>query len=270
MPELPEVEITKFGIAPHITQRTIEGMIVRNPKLRWPIPSRLATQMVGRKVVEVTRRAKYLMLDTGSGSLIVHLGMTGSLRILTHNATPNQHDHVDILFDNDVCLRYRDPRRFGCILWSRHPLRHRLLRNLGPEPLSDAFNGAFLYHAARRRPGPVKGMLMSSSVVSGIGNIYANEALFAAGIHPARCANRISIHRYHRLASEIKHLLRGAIEAGGTTLRDFRKADGKPGFFRFSLKIYGREGEPCPGCGRTIRRGTTQQRSNFYCSQCQK
>ena len=270
MPELPEVEITKQGIAPHVTHRTVNNIVVRNPNLRWRVPSRLATYLVGRKIEAVNRRAKYLLLDAGTGTLIIHLGMSGSLRILKHDDPPTRHDHVDILFDDDICLRFRDPRKFGCILWSRNPAHHRLLKNLGPEPLLDGFNGAYLYQAARRRPGPVKNLLMNAGVVSGIGNIYANEALFSAGIQPLRHANRVSAHRYQGLTDEIKRILCSAIEAGGTTLNDFRKTDGQPGYFGFSLQVYGREGEPCPLCTRAIRRSTTQQRSNFYCSHCQK
>jgi formamidopyrimidine-DNA glycosylase len=270
MPELPEVEITKRGIAPHVTHRTVNSIVVRNPNLRWRVPARLARNLVGKKIEAVNRRAKYLLLDAGTGTLIIHLGMSGSLRILQRDEPPTRHDHVDIVFENGICLRYRDPRRFGCILWSRHPARHRLLRNLGPEPLLDEFDGAYLYQTARRRPGPVKSLLMNAGVVSGIGNIYANEALFAAGIHPLRHANRVSIHRYQRLTDEVKRILCSAIEAGGTTLKDFRKTDGQPGYFGFSLQIYGREGEPCPVCTRTIRRKLTQQRSTYYCPQCQK
>ncbi len=270
MPELPEVEITRRGIAPHIIDRRITDFIVRNPHLRWRIPTRLASYVKGREVEQVERRAKYLLLAAGSGSIIIHLGMSGSLRILNQNVPPHQHDHVDIVFDGGICLRYRDPRRFGCILWSRHPLHHRLLRHLGPEPLGDEFDGAYLHRAAYRRPGPVKHLIMNARLVSGIGNIYANEALFSAGIHPLRSANRISVERYQRLAEEVKRVLSNAISAGGTTLRDFQKADGNPGYFGLSLQIYGREGEPCPSCSRPIRRRMTQQRSTYYCVQCQR
>jgi len=270
MPELPEVEITRRGIAPHITGREIERIIVRNPRLRWPVPVRLASKVTGRKVERVGRRAKYLLLDTGNGSIIIHLGMSGSLRILNQNVPPNHHDHVDIVFNEGSLLRYHDPRRFGCILWARHPLRHKLLRNLGPEPLHDEFDGAYLYRISRTRSGPVKQLLMNSGVVSGIGNIYANEALFLAGIHPLRRANRISAERYQYLAGNVKRVLCRAITAGGTTLRDFQKADGNPGYFGLSLQVYGKEGEPCPRCSGAIKRRTTQQRSTYYCAHCQR
>ena len=270
MPELPEVEITRQGIAPHITGHKIEDVIVRNPGLRWPVPARLASNVKGRRVESVDRRAKYLVLDTGNGGIIIHLGMSGSLRILNQNVPPNQHDHVDIVFDGGSHLRYRDPRRFGCILWSRAPLSHTLLRNLGPEPLDDEFDGSYLYRISRNRPGPVKHLLMNARVVSGIGNIYANEALYLAGIHPLRPARRISPGRYQNLAGEVKRVLRNAIAAGGTTLRDFQKADGNPGYFGQSLQVYNRKGAPCPSCGRPIKRAVTQQRSTYYCTKCQR
>lgn len=270
MPELPEVEITRRGIAPHITGREIENVVVRNPALRWPVPAQLASRTRGRRVEQVARRAKYLIVDTGNGGIIIHLGMSGSLRILKQNVPPDQHDHVDIVLRGGRRLRYRDPRRFGCILWAKSPGQHRLLRDLGPEPLGDEFDGAYLYDIARNRTVPVKQLLMNSRVVSGIGNIYANEALFMAGIHPLRRAGRISEARYAGLAAEIKRVLNGAIAAGGTTLRDFQRADGAPGYFRLSLQVYGREGEPCPSCACALRRCTTQQRSTYYCPRCQR
>lgn len=270
MPELPEVEITRRGIAPHITGREIREVVVRNPQLRWRVPTRLASCVEGREVHQVERRAKYLLLDTGNGGIIIHLGMSGSLRILNQNAPPHQHDHVDIVFEGGNCLRYRDPRRFGCILWSNEPLRHRLLRHLGPEPLQDEFDGNYLYQVARRRPGPVKQLLMNASVVSGIGNIYASESLFLAGIYPLRGANRISLARYGRLADAVKTVLMDAIAAGGTTLRDFQQADGDPGYFGLSLQVYGREDQDCPSCSQPVRRCTTGQRSTYYCVHCQR
>jgi formamidopyrimidine-DNA glycosylase len=270
MPELPEVEITRQGIAPCVIDHTIKDIIVRNPGLRWPVSSRLASSARGLRIERVARRAKYLVLYTRSGGIIIHLGMSGSLRILNQEEPPHQHDHVDIVLDDGNCLRYRDPRRFGCILWSRHPLRHRLLRDLGPEPLGEEFNGDYLFRAARGRKLAVKQFLMDARVVSGIGNIYANEALYCAGIHPLRAAGRIGRQRCRRLSDELKHILERAIDAGGTTLRDFRRADGNPGYFGLSLRIYGREGEPCPSCARPIRRRTTGQRSTYYCTHCQR
>lgn len=270
MPELPEVEITRQGIAPHVTDRRVSGMNIHNPNLRWRVPAGLENNLVGRKVDNVSRRAKYLLLNTAGGSVIIHLGMSGSLRIL-HPGTPRHpHDHIEILFNGDRCLRFRDPRRFGCVLWARRPGQHRLLKNLGPEPLSDEFDGAYLYQTSRTRPGAIKNLLMNAHVVSGLGNIYANEALYAAGIHPHRAANRTSLRRYELLAGGIKRILAEAIAAGGTTLRDFQRADGQPGYFRYALKIYGREGERCPHCRATVRRSTIQQRSSFYCPRCQR
>ncbi|MDJ0956391.1 MAG: bifunctional DNA-formamidopyrimidine glycosylase/DNA-(apurinic or apyrimidinic site) lyase [Arenicellales bacterium] len=269
MPELPEVEITRKGIAPYITDQTVQGVIVRNPNLRWRVPSRLQHKLTGQTIDSVTRRAKYLLLNTSEGSIIIHLGMSGSLRVLKTVSPPRKHDHIDIVFDNDICLRFHDPRRFGSVLWSRCPLRHRLLKNLGPEPLLAEFNGAYLYNSSRQRPGAVKNLLMNSNIVSGIGNIYATEALYAAGIHPQRAANRLSLKRYHVLADKTKQTLQNAIRAGGTTLRDFHSAEGRPGYFRYALKVYGKEGEPCPRCNRPIRRRIIQGRSSFYCTRCQ-
>lgn len=268
MPELPEVEITRRGIAPYIANRTVQDLQVRNPHLRWRVPRRLSDYLVGHRIESVTRRAKYLLLNTCSGTVLIHLGMSGSLRVLKPGTPPHPHDHVDFVFRRS-CLRFRDPRRFGCILWSHHPMQHRLLENLGPEPLTNEFDGDYLYQTARQRPGAVKSLLMNAHVVSGIGNIYANEALFAAGIHPQRAANRVSVKRYRSLAHKTKRILTDAIQAGGTTLKDFQRADGQPGYFRHALKIYGREGEPCPRCHSSIRRKVMQGRSSFYCPRCQ-
>ena len=269
MPELPEVEITRKGIAPYITNQTVRDVIVRNPHLRWRVPSRLQHNLAGQTIDSVTRRAKYLLLNTSKGSVIIHLGMSGSLRVLKRTKPPRPHDHIDIIFDNDICLRFHDPRRFGCFLWSRHPLQHRLLKNLGPEPLHAEFDGRYLFNSSRRRPGAVKNLLMNANIVSGIGNIYATEALYAAGIHPQRAANRLSLKRYYLLADKTKQTLQNAIRAGGTTLRDFHGAEGRPGYFMYSLKVYGKEGEPCPQCNHPIRRRVMQGRSSFYCSHCQ-
>lgn len=270
MPELPEVEITRKGIAPYIIDQTVKDLVVRNPHLRWRVPSRLQHKLVGQTINSVTRRAKYLLLNTSDGSVIIHLGMSGSLRVLKKTTPPHKHDHIDIVFANNVCLRFRDPRRFGCVLWSQRPLKHRLLNKLGPEPLLADFDGEYLFKSSRKRPGAVKNLLMNANIVSGIGNIYATEALFAAGIHPQRAANKLSLKRYCLLANKTKQILRNAIRAGGTTLRDFHSAEGQPGYFRYSLKVYDREGEPCPQCNRPIRRRVMQGRSSFYCSHCQR
>jgi formamidopyrimidine-DNA glycosylase len=219
MPELPEVETTRRGIAPHLEGRTIKGLVVRQPRLRWPIPTSLKRNLPGQKINTVERRAKYLLLHLDKGTLILHLGMSGSLRILPADTAPGPHDHVDLLFDGQ-CLRLRDPRRFGAMLWTRSdPAKHALIHHLGPEPLSNAFDAEHLYQKSRRRHGPVKNFIMDGKVVVGVGNIYASEALFRAHIHPTRPCNRISKARYQRLVAAIKAVLAEAIAQGGTTLR---------------------------------------------------
>ncbi len=269
MPELPEVETTRRGIAPHIEGKTIRGVVIRQPKLRWPIPGNLARSLRGEGVIRVKRRAKYLLLETSKGHLILHLGMSGSLRILPPGTPPESHDHFDLVFD-DCCLRLRDPRRFGAVLWTgKDPAEHELIAHLGPEPLSDRFDGDYLYRLSRSRRGAVKNFVMDGKVVVGVGNIYASESLFTSGIHPNRAANRISEARYRKLADNIKSILTAAIAQGGTTLRDFQREDGKPGYFAQELKVYGRTGEPCPNCGRTISQRTIGQRSSYFCSHCQ-
>jgi len=269
MPELPEVETTRRGIAPHLEGHTIKGLVVRQPRLRWPITPVLKRSLPGQKIHAVERRAKYLLLRLDKGTLILHLGMSGSLRILPADTPPNPHDHVDLLFDGQ-CLRLRDPRRFGAVLWtSSDPAKHKLIHHLGPEPLSDDFDADHLYQKSRRRHGAVKNFIMDGKVVVGVGNIYASEALFRAGIHPARACNRISRERYQRLTEEIKAVLSEAIKQGGTTLRDFQQEDGRPGYFAQQLQVYGREGEPCPSCGKGIQKKIIGQRSSYYCSHCQ-
>ncbi len=270
MPELPEVETSRRGIEPHLLGRTLSGVVVRQPRLRWPVPAGLAQELPGARVLAVGRRAKYLLLRLDRGTLIIHLGMSGSLRVLPATTPPGRHDHWDLLFGAH-CLRLRDPRRFGALLWTREaPERHPLLRHLGPEPLSDAFHGDWLYQVARRRRGAVKPFVMDGRVVVGVGNIYANEALFAAGIHPQRPCHRISAARYRALAGQIKQILDHAIRQGGTTLRDFQREDGRPGYFAQELAVYGRAGAPGPRCGHGIRRRRIGQRSSFFCPRCQR
>lgn len=269
MPELPEVETTRRGIAPHLEGRRLKGAVVRQPQLRYRVTPGLAARLDGHRVRRVARRGKYLLLDTEGGTLILHLGMSGSLRILPAATPPGPHDHVDILFDRQ-CLRLRDPRRFGLVVWTTGtPQDHVLLRDLGPEPLGADFSGKHLHDIGRHRRVAVKGLIMDSRVVVGVGNIYANEALFAAGIHPERRANRVSLARYERLAAAIRQILARAIRHGGTTLRDFVQEDGRPGYFRHALKVYGRGGQPCPVCGTPIRQKIVAQRSTFYCGRCQ-
>lgn len=269
MPELPEVETSRRGIAPHIEGQTIRQIAVREPRLRWPVPPELSKTLPGLAIERVERRAKYLLLTTARGSLILHLGMSGSLRILPPGTPPQKHDHVDLVFD-DCLLRLRDPRRFGALLWAEDPMQHQLLVNLGPEPLSAEFDGEHLWQQAQRRRCPVKNLVMDGGVVVGVGNIYASESLYLAGIHPNRACNRVSLARYRRLAEAIRQVLQHAIEQGGTTLRDFQRQDGSPGYFEQQLKVYGRAGEPCPGCGRPISQRRIGQRSSFYCSHCQR
>jgi formamidopyrimidine-DNA glycosylase len=271
MPELPEVETTRRGLSPLLTQQQISTIEVREPRLRWPVPIELARVLPGQTIEHVDRRAKYLLLRTGNGTLIIHLGMSGSLRIVEQGTPPAKHDHVDLVLQTGHCLRLRDPRRFGCILWTiGDPLNHPLLVNLGPEPLSEQFQGDYLYQRSRGRRGAVKPFIMNSEVVVGIGNIYANESLHEAGIHPARCVHRISRRRYQRLAHAIKQVIGDAITAGGTSVRDFVDSRGQPGYFSQSLRVYGRNGQPCPRCGRTLQHARIGQRSSVYCLHCQR
>lgn len=270
MPELPEVETTRIGIAPHILGETVNRIIIRNRKLRWPVSPRLGRELPGQQICKVGRRGKYLLIYTGQGCIILHLGMSGSLRMLNEITAPNLHDHVDIRFDSGRCLRFTDPRRFGSIHWTKKdPLQHKLLKQLGLEPLGDDFNGEYLFSTSRNRKQAVKTFIMDSHIIAGVGNIYANESLFAAGIHPKRLAGKISKLRYAQLASEIKTVLYKALKKGGTTLRDFLDGDGKPGYFRHELKVYDRENEPCPNCSTPIRQERIGQRSGFYCPHCQ-
>ena len=270
MPELPEVETTRRGILPYIQGHVIKHIIVRDRRLRWPVPRDLNSKLQGQAILEVSRRGKYLLLTTAVGSLIIHLGMSGSLRVLACDTPHEKHDHVDIVIDTNQCLRLRDPRRFGAVLFTdTDPLQHELLRDLGPEPLSSALSGDYLYGKSRKRTASIKAFIMDSHVVVGVGNIYANEALFAAGIHPRRAAGKVTREQYRLLVQAIKAVLRAAIKAGGTTLRDFTRSDGKPGYFRQSLQIYGREGEACPKCGKAITQAVIAQRATYYCTHCQ-
>jgi len=270
MPELPEVETTRRGISPHLSGRTVTGVVVRNPDLRWPVSRRLAAELTGQVITAVERRAKYLLLRTARGTLLLHLGMSGSLRLVDPATPAGKHDHVDLAFDG-CTLRLTDPRRFGSLHWTRRPPeQHRLLRELGPEPLGEAFDGDYLYRASRGRSQAVKQFLMNSRIVAGIGNIYANEALYLAGIDPRRAAGRIGREKYQLLAAAIRKVLEAAIALGGTTLRDFVNGHGKPGYFRLELNVYDRGGAACRGCGAPVREIRQGQRSTFYCPACQK
>lgn len=270
MPELPEVETARRGVAPHLVGRRVASVILRRPDLRWPIPAAIAELLPGRTIEDVERRAKYLLLHTQAGSALLHLGMTGILRVLPADTPANKHDHVDLLLDSGSMLRFTDARRFGCLLWQAPGEVHELLAGLGPEPLGEDFDGDRLWRLARGRSAPVKTFLMDNAVVVGVGNIYANEALFAAGIDPRRAAGSVSRARYARLAAEVKRILAWAIERGGTTLRDFLNPDGAPGYFFRELSVYGRTGEPCKTCGAPIRQAVLGQRSTFWCPACQR
>jgi formamidopyrimidine-DNA glycosylase len=270
MPELPEVETTRRGIAPHLIGHRIESLKIRQAQLRWPIASGLRRQLPGQRIEAVERRAKYLLVHTEPGSALLHLGMSGSLRVLAGDARAGPHDHVDWRLDSGRILRFTDPRRFGCQLWQPAGTLHPLLARLGPEPLGADFSGDYLWQSSRGRSAPVKAFLMDQRIVVGVGNLYAAEALFAAGIHPRRAAGSVSRVRYDRLASEVRRILAHAIRRGGTTLRDFLNADGEPGYFEQELFVYGRAGEPCKACGNPIRAVRLGQRSTFYCPRCQR
>jgi len=271
MPELPEVETARRGIAPHLVGRRVAAVTVRDRRLRWPVPPALVRELPGQRIEDVGRRGKYLLLKTGVGTAILHLGMSGSLRVLPQDTPPQKHDHVDLVMDSGQALRLRDPRRFGTLLWTRDdPFEHALLRDLGPEPLEDGFDGEYLFGISRGRRVAVKLFIMNSHMVVGVGNIYASEALFLAGIRPGRAAGRVSRAEYAALAKAIKKVLAASIKAGGTTLRDFMREDGEPGYFSQRLRVYGREGERCYHCGGTIVAKVTGQRSTYYCPDCQK
>lgn len=271
MPELPEVETTRRGIAPHVAGRRVGDVIVRERRLRWTIPRQLRQQLRGAVLSEPARRGKYLLFPADTGTAIMHLGMSGSLRMVDHDLPPAKHDHVDIVLDGPYRLRYTDPRRFGALLWTRaDPLRHPRLIQLGPEPFDPTFCGSYLHALARGRRAPIKQFIMDAGVVVGVGNIYANEALFRARIHPGRAAGRVGARRMQQLATAVTTILAEAIEAGGTTLRNFVGGNGEPGYFQFDLAVYGRDGQPCPGCDTPIRRRWLGQRATFFCPTCQR
>jgi len=269
MPELPEVETTRRGIAPHLEGRRVTRVVLRRPDLRWPIPAEISTLLPGQVIEAVERRAKYLLLRTRAGTALLHLGMSGMLRVLPEGTPDARHDHVDIVLDSGNVLRFTDPRRFGALLWQMPGTTHELLEGIGPEPLTDAFDGDLLWRLSRGRKSAVKNFLMDNSVVVGVGNIYASEALFAAGIDPRRAAGKVSRERYRTLATEVKRILAYAITRGGTTLRDFLAPDGAPGYFFQELNAYGRTGQPCKVCSSPIRVVTLGQRASFYCPVCQ-
>ena len=271
MPELPEVETTRRGIAPHLEGQRVANVVVRNPSLRWPVSAELASELSGALIESVGRRGKYLLLQTSAGCALVHLGMSGSLRVVPTDTPSERHDHVDIVLSDGRALRFRDPRRFGALLWTKEPLsNHRLLRDLGPEPLGPDFDGHYLENAFRRRRVAVKQAIMNSRIVVGVGNIYASEALFRAHIRPTTAAGRLSSKRCQRLALTVVDVLSEAIEQGGTTLRDFTGGDGRPGYFRQSLQVYGRADQPCLRCEGTVKSIRQGGRATFYCPVCQR
>jgi formamidopyrimidine-DNA glycosylase len=271
MPELPEVETTRRGIEPAVVGQTIQQLVIREARLRWRVPRELALVLAGQRVSSLERRAKYLLFTVANGTLIVHLGMSGSLRVLPATTPPLLHDHIDIVLASGLCLRFNDPRRFGCVLWTTDdPHTHPLLRSLGPEPLSADFNGARLAQAAKGRRVAIKQLLMNSQIVVGVGNIYASEALFRAGVRPRRAAGRLKDTEFDALAKAVKQVLREAIRSGGTTLRDYVNADGMPGYFRQKLFVYERTDEPCRVCKAPIRHLVQGQRSTYFCATCQK
>ncbi|WP_034918403.1 bifunctional DNA-formamidopyrimidine glycosylase/DNA-(apurinic or apyrimidinic site) lyase [Erwinia sp. 9145] len=269
MPELPEVETSRRGIEPHLVGATILHAIVRNGRLRWPVSQEIHA-LADQPVMSVQRRAKYLLLELPHGWIIIHLGMSGSLRVLPEALPAAKHDHVDLVMSNGKVLRYTDPRRFGAWLWSSDLAASNVLAHLGPEPLSDAFSAEYLYEKSRGRRTPVKPWLMDNKLVVGVGNIYASESLFAAGIHPDRPAMAIGVDEAALLVNTIKAVLLRSIEQGGTTLRDFLQSDGKPGYFAQELQVYGRAGEPCRLCGTPIESAKHAQRSTFFCPHCQQ
>jgi formamidopyrimidine-DNA glycosylase len=271
MPELPEVETTRRGIQPFIEHQHIKRLVVRHRGFRWPIPEGLETLVIGQTIHHVERRAKYLLLKCDSGTLIIHLGMSGRIRILDSDDNVGKHDHVDLYTDNGYVMRFTDPRRFGAVLWTDEETdAHPLIAHLGPEPLSTDFDGAYLTQRAKGRKTAIKPFLMNGEIVVGVGNIYANEALFSVGIHPETPAGQLTKKQMGQLVDAVKAVLSKAIEAGGTTLRDFRKSDGKPGYFTQSLNVYGRANEACLVCGTPIVCIRQAQRASYFCPQCQK
>lgn len=271
MPELPEVETTRRGLEPLLVGRTVTGARVHNRSLRWPVPHGLGRLLAGRRFLAIGRRSKYLLLRCTDGTLVVHLGMTGHLRVVPTDEPRKKHDHVELLLDNGRALRFNDSRRFGAVLWTQDdPLDHPLLVGLGPEPFDKSFTAGYLAERAQGRVVAVKPFLMDAKIVVGVGNIYASEALFRAGIDPRRAAGKVSRTAFARLVAAVREVLAEAIEAGGTTIRDFANSNGEPGYFRISLRVYGREGEACVACGAPIRQVRLGQRSTYFCEKCQK
>ncbi len=268
MPELPEVETTKRGLEPLIVNQIIEQAVLYRANLRWEIPKHLPTTLANQMVNSITRRGKYLLIKFKVGTLIIHLGMSGSIKVVNNNTPLKKHDHFELSFTNGKSMRLNDPRRFGAVLFSADNT-HSLLDGLGVEPLENLFDDTYLYNKSRKKQQNIKAFIMDSKIVVGVGNIYACESLFHAGIDPKRKAGSISKKRYAILTQRIKHILTQAIKAGGTTLQDFSSVDGQPGYFSQTLSVYGRENENCTQCNGKIMRFTQNQRSSFYCPSCQ-
>jgi len=268
MPELPEVEVSRLGISPHLLQQRVSRINIRQKQLRWPIPEEVLLAQ-GHVIEKIERRAKYLLLHTQVGAIILHLGMSGKLRVVPQTNGLQKHDHLDIVLENELCLRFNDARRFGACLWQAHGESHELLANLGPEPLTDDFDGQRLFELSRNKTQAVKNFIMDNKVVVGVGNIYASESLFSAAIDPRQGAKQVNLQQYLRLSEEIKKVLAFAITQGGTTLKDFTQADGSPGYFAQKLNVYGRKGEPCFKCEQPIQAKVIGQRNTFFCTSCQ-
>jgi|TARA_R110000851_G_scaffold110330_1_gene233048 formamidopyrimidine-DNA glycosylase len=271
MPELPEVETTRRGIAPYIENQQVKQVVIRDSRLRWPITDNLEEKLCGKIIQSVSRRAKYLLLHTAEGTLFIHLGMSGRLRILTTFQPAEKHDHVDIVFANNIILRFTDPRRFGAVLWTTEPpLQHPLLHHLGPEPLEEDFDAEYLFQRSRKRQVSIKTFIMNAEIVVGVGNIYASESLFLSAIHPQLIAAKLTKKQAEKLVAAIKLTLEKAIAAGGTTLRDFRDSEGKPGYFAQELWVYARQNQDCKQCGHPIELIRQSQRATYFCPYCQK
>lgn len=270
MPELPEVETTLRGIEPHVLNLPINNIWIREKKLRWPIPvGKIKQGLIGNSFSSIKRRAKYLILKSNRGSLLIHLGMSGSLRIFPYFVEPEKHDHVDFGFKNGSFLRFTDPRKFGSILWTQDAENHPLIKNLGPEPLGNSFSGEYLFQLSRKRKTSIKNFIMNANIIAGVGNIYASEALFLSGIRPQKRAGSLSRKQFELLALGIKEILQSSIDQGGTTLRDFVGSNNKPGYFKNKLKVYGRAGQSCTACSKELKQIRLGQRSSVYCPQCQ-
>ena len=268
MPELPEVEVSRLGVSQHLNGEIITDIVIRTPKLRWDIPKADLAKLVGQKITAISRRAKYLIIETAIGHIIIHLGMSGSLRVIDSSTELKKHDHVDVAVGGKV-LRLNDPRRFGAVLYANESGEHKVFEKLGPEPLTDAFNAQHLIAKCSKRKAAIKLVIMDNPVVVGVGNIYANEALFLTGIHPLTPANKVSNEKLEVLAQTIKDVLAAAIKQGGTTLKDFSQTDGKPGYFAQSLFVYGREGEACLRCKGELQGVKIGQRASVFCPNCQ-